>query len=604
MDARRRRGWAGALLAWALALTAPAWAEPRHILDLDLERQPAALLDWGDYRIDPRGDLSLHAALADRAAFRPTRVPPAYALAPGEALWIRFAVPATPDDQRWYLKIASPGLDRAVLYTLGADDAWTRQASGDAIAVSAWPIPHLYPVLPLNVSAADPTYYALRIEASEGLFAPVEFVSEGQLSAEIQRLALLYGVFLGLLAMGAAFALATSAVLRDGAYLWFGLWAAAALAGVMAATGVAGLHLWPRDARWNDSAFYLLPAVGTTPLLLFVAQALLLRERAASLYWAAVALAVGAGGCALGTLAASGPARAWLAAAAIAVGAIGSLAIGIWARHRGERFAGHLLLALAPVFAALPLHVAGLLQWPLPAAISPAWMLAALGLSVAGSYLLLALRSQERRDHRRRIAQLGEIDPTTGLVNEVVFAQRLRHLVAQSSRFGHQSVVAIVELSNLPQLRHEFGRKRSIEMLLRLSDRLTSILRNVDTVARLGDGRFGLLVEGPLEEGRVRSFCAKAIAHCITPVGGLPQGMIARPKIAAALVPRYGTDVAQLMELLEGLLRDTLNDPNRGIAVAGASRPAPPAMEADPDSMSWTPTAASAPPVSDYDDAT
>ena len=101
-------------LAWWLAwFVLGAIAEPqRSVLDLDLQQQPVALQDWGDWRIDPTGRATPEAVLRDEAGFRPTLAPGSpYPLKAGEALWIRIAVPATSDEQRWYLKLRSAGLD-------------------------------------------------------------------------------------------------------------------------------------------------------------------------------------------------------------------------------------------------------------------------------------------------------------------------------------------------------------------------------------------------------------------------------------------------------------------------------------------------------------
>jgi len=574
------------LLCAVLVLAAPcAAAAARHILDLDVKTQPAQLLDWGDYVVDERGDASLQAVLAKPAQLKPTLPRSDYPLLPGQALWIRFTVPATPDDQRWYVRLPSPGLDRATLYTLGSDDTWTQQRAGDALPVSGWALPHLYPVLPLGVSAAEPTRYVLRVQSSDGLHAPIEFVSESRLSWEQQRMSLLYGVYFGLLAMGAFFALATGLALRDPAYLWFGLWSAAATLTAATAVGIAGLHFWPESPGWSDAAHYVMPAASTVPFVLFIAQALQMCERAVRIFWVACALAA-AGGLSAALLAGwiDGPARLRLTLAVVATATAASTGIVVWAWHRGDRFARNLLIALAPMALTLPLQLRVVAPWLGPGQQSLPVVLLALALTVCASYLLLALRSQEKRDHRRRIAQLHEIDPTTGLVNEVVFARRMQETLERAQRFEHQSVVALVDFPNLAQLRGEFGRKYSLELLLRLAERLNSMLRTMDTVARLSESRFGLLVDGPVAPSRARALCAKVVAHCIMPMAGLPQGMVVKPRVALALVPGQGRDVRVVIERLEAMLRAAADDPNRIILIADAPDPpeAPTAVPATP----------------------
>ena len=312
-----------ALVLGALLLAATV-ATARQVLDLDPNQQPAELLDWGDFLVDTTGRLQLGGVLTRTTGWQPTRASSAYSLRQGEVLWIRFTVPPAPDAQAWYLQLPR----------------------------------HLYPVLPLAISAADPTYYVLRLQSGDGFRAPLQFVSASRLSAEQQHMSLLYGMYFGLLAVSGLFALATSAVLRDGAYFALGIWALAATAAASAAVGVAGLHLWPEQSHWSDAAPYVLPALCMSPLLLFVAEALRVRERAIRIYGVALVLAVAAAAAAVGTVRTEGAARFVLLLVTLGMAWAGAVALMAWAWWRGDPFARRLLLALAP----LPLAL--LAQWP------------------------------------------------------------------------------------------------------------------------------------------------------------------------------------------------------------------------------------------------
>ena len=590
---RRAGSRAARMLACVLALLLPLAAGARDILDLDVKAQPSQLKDWGDWVIDESGAATLKAVLAQPGGMKPTPLNSRYSLGPGEVLWIRFTVPAAPDEQRWYVRLADPSLDTVTLFTRHGDDSWVPQWAGDSLPVSAWALPHLYPVLPLVVSAADPTHYVLRIEASDGVAVPVEFVSESWLSWEQQRLSLMYGVYFGLLAMGAIFSLATSAVQRDASHFWFGVWTAAVLLATATEAGVAGLHLWPESPAWSDAAHHVLPPLASGAFLLFVVQVLSVRERAERIFWPCVLIALAAAGFAGLCVLAPSPSRRWLSEGTVALMTVAALAITAWSWDHGERLARRILLAMLPFGFALMLYV---MRGTLGAGVTRhavVVLLAGLAVSVSATYLLLATRSQTRRDSHRRIAQLQEIDPLTGLVNDSVFASRLTDLIGRSQRFDHQSVAAIVEFTNFQQLRTEFGRKHSLEHLLRLAERLGAMMRTVDTVARVSETRFGMLVDGPVAPSRAKALCAKVIAHCITPMSGLPLGMVVKPRIAMALVPMHGAKGADVMVLLDRMMRDAAADPTRIILVpdvadAGPSQPPTPSQPVQESSIGTT----------------
>ncbi|MBK8072230.1 MAG: hypothetical protein IPK34_09545 [Ramlibacter sp.] len=122
---------------------------------------------------------------------------------PGRCPWIRWRVPAAPDAERWYLKEAAQrraGPGHAV--HAPRERGWSQRSAGDRVAVNrlAAAAPGI-PILPLAVSAADASYYALRIEASNSFSTPLQFVSEPSQCRTRQRISCLHGICFGLLAM-------------------------------------------------------------------------------------------------------------------------------------------------------------------------------------------------------------------------------------------------------------------------------------------------------------------------------------------------------------------------------------------------------------------
>lgn len=571
--------WLNHRWTWGLAAVCLLWlgggaAMARTVLELDVNRQPVAMADWGDWWLDASGHATLEHLLAQPAqALQPTQDGKVYPLRPGQALWIRFSVPAAPDHERWFLALPNPGLDRATLFTR-TPAGWSQQSAGDLLPVANWPLPHLYPVLPLEVSAADTSYYALRLEASNNFSTPLLFESEGRLSAGNQRASLLHGVYFGLLMMVAVFGLISAAVMRDAAYVWFGLYAVAINVTVATTVGVAGLHLWPRQPAWADAAEYVLPVLSFFPLMLFVALTTSLRARSARVFWLFVALAFAALLAACAMLSLTSPSRLHLLLAMV-LGLSAVAVAGIcWAWWHGDRFARWLLLAFSPMLLALPFPV---VRWlglvPMNFWTQHSVQLA-LAVTLPAVFLLLILRSQERHDYRRRITQLDQVDPLTGLVNDNVFSHRLRGLIERSQRFDTQSAVVLVDFTNLHKLREEFGRKAVLEVLLRLAGRLTSLVRDMDTVARLGDARFGVLIEGPVPTERASQLGSKVLARLILPFSGMPMGLAVRPKVAVALVPLQGKTVQDVMDGLDAVLKEAMPDYRRNVYVMEDSQPA------------------------------
>lgn len=575
---------------WTIAFAAPIWkalalvltcllpvtcAHGRTILDLDEIRQPVLLKDWGDGWVDTSGAKSIEQIAAlPNAAFSPTGGGRRYFLAPGEALWIKLGIPAAPDDKRWYLKLTEPGLERVDLYTRGSDGNWTVQRAGDRLPVAAWPLPNVYPVFPVRVSAEEPTYYALRIESSQSFHVPITFENESGLSTSLQQASLIHGLYFGLLTMVAGFALCMAVAMREPGHALFGVWALALTLAVASTLGVGGMHLWPNHAPWNTVAKYVLPIAALVPLLLFTSHAISLRARKPWLAWVFLLLAAS-----VALVAAVVGLMDSRLAVPITLGVCVAIALvccasTCWAFSLGDRFAAWLLIGFTPLLAALAFILAHAMAW-VPASPLVRYALAlAAGLALPLIFLALMLRSQEKRNYQTRLSQIDRVDPATGLINELVFMHRLRSTIERSVRQNQHSAVVVMDIANRTEILAEYGRRNSLKVILRLAGRLSSMLRDVDSVARLGESRFGLLMEGPVPPERSKSMASKIYAHCIAPFSGLPMGLILKPKIAVIVVPQDAETAEEAIALLDRMLLEAPPDFRRNIfAPEASSRP-------------------------------
>jgi diguanylate cyclase (GGDEF)-like protein len=81
--------------------------------------------------------------------------------------------------------------------------------------------------------------------------------------------------------------------------------------------------------------------------------------------------------------------------------------------------------------------------------------------------------------------QLSMADPHTGLVNQLLLHDRLSQALSRHERHGGQVVVMHVDLTNLGDIQAELGYSVANDVICELSRRLTSSLRNEDTVGRV-----------------------------------------------------------------------------------------------------------------------
>jgi GGDEF domain-containing protein len=559
-----RRFAAAALLLLAACMAMPALA--RTVLDLDTATQPVALLDWGDAWTDPSGQAqAAQVAADDRIAWTPTRDGAIYPLTTGKALWFRFTVPPAPDAERWYLEIPYPSVDGATLYTLDSAGQWLPQTAGDRLPVAQWPVPHRHPLLPVVVSAEEPRKYLLRIENPHSFSAPLSFVSESYLSRHEQRTSLILGIYFGLVGLAVTLGVLSAISLRDEAYAFYALSVGLMGLSQAAMTGIAGLHLWPQLPRWNDLSSMVLPVLAVGSMLWFFAAVVSLPERSAILHRVATALALASLAVAAGIALVEPSHRFKLLVPYIVMASILGPAGIVWAARRGDRYALWLLVGTVPVIigAAFPLaRLSGLIPvsfWTMYG------MQVGIAIELPVLLVILMVRSQQRREHNRRIQGLDRIDPTTGLINGLVFEERLARMAARSRRLKYRSAVLLIDIVNIEQIRRDFGARSAEELPLRVAGRLLAAAREIDGVARLSPLRFGMLVEGPLTAEEAASTGPRLVARCLMPFQNKPLEWVAQVRVAQTLVPTERQEVQPVVERLGALLASVRPDNKRAV---------------------------------------
>lgn len=567
MDGGRRLLAAALLLVAVVAMPAVG----RTVLDLDTARQPVALHDWGDAWTDATGQAQADQVATDNSiAWAPTRDGTIYPLATGKALWIRFTIPPAPDAERWYLEIPYPSVDRVTLYSPDSAGQWLSQTAGDRVAVADWPVPHRHPLLPVLVSAEEPRKYLLRVDNPHSFSAPLSFVSESYVSRHEQRTSLILGIYFGLAGLAVTLGVLSAISLRDDAYAFYALSVALMGLGQAAMTGIAGLHLWPRLPWWNDVSSLVLPVLAVGSLLWFFCAVVSMPERSRRLHRLLTGLALLSVAAAMGIMLIEPSHRFKLLVTYIVAASVFGPAAIIWAARRGDRYALWLLAGSAPVIigAVFPLaRLSGLIPvsfWTMHG------MQVGIAIELPVLLVILMVRSQQRREHNRRIQGLDRIDPATGLINGRVFDEQLARMVARSRRLKYRSAVLLIDIVNIEQIRRDFGGRSAEELPLRVAGRLLAAAREIDGVARLSPLRFGMLIEGPLTAEEAASAGPRVVARCLMPFTSKPIEWVAQVRVAQSLVPAEREGAQPVVERLSALLSKVAPDSKRAVFTLGS----------------------------------
>ena len=553
---------------WLLLLAALPAAHAQTVPG-QADDQPLTMANTGEWWLDVESAFDAnHVAALPQTHWQPLASMGNAPLRAGQTLWVRFAVPPTQQAELRYLKVPYSSVDRVTLYARDALGQWVpRQTAGDLVPVSQWPVPHRYPLLPVATSADSATLYLLRVQNMHGFSVPLEFAAESQVNRADQRVALVLGAFFGLAGLACVISLLSAVSLRDSTYALYAVSVLLMALTQAAMTGMAGLHLWPDAPVWNDRAPFTLSTLGVGVMMLTLAGIVSTRERSPAVYRVVLALfgiSVVAG---LAMAFSTQPWRGLVTVVCVSTCSVFTAAVMFWAWYRGDRYAPWMLLGTLPVALGAAFPVARLMGLWAGSAFTQYTMQFGIAIELPVVLVVLMLRTQQQRENVRRIHGAAHTDPSTGLVTEVVFLSRAERMAARAEKRHHASAVFVIDVFNVPELQRKFGRRAGADVPLRVATRVLSVTRDIDTVARLGDHRFGLLFEGPLARQDIETAASRILARCLMPHNKKPAEWVTRVRIAYAVLPQQRMHVERVVELLQEMLDRVPEESRKAIFV-------------------------------------
>ena len=144
--------------------------------------------------------------------------------------------------------------------------------------------------------------------------------------------------------------------------------------------------------------------------------------------------------------------------------------------------------------------------------------------------------------YEAELERLASHDPLTGLPNHRAFHERLGEEVARARRHDRPLSVAILDLDHFKRINDQFGHPTGDRVLVEIANRLGSLVRDGELLARVGGEEFAWIL--PDADG-VGAFAAVERARqAVGAIQGLPDGKMTLSAGVCDLV--HAADVTEL----------------------------------------------------------
>jgi GGDEF domain-containing protein len=455
----------------------------------------------------------------------------------GAALWLRLDLPILDTQRRWYLALSAAAFtNRATLYAPGAQGQWVTQQAGDHLPVSQWDHPDQTPVFELAPGVSGPVW--LRLENRPAPLSPrLLLMDEDSLQETRSWTFLAVGGYLGFGLLVLFLGWVHARLYSDRAFVAYCCYVACMLGFQAAFTGVGGLFFWREWAWWNDAAPAVFMLWLTASGIWFVREVCAVsrhhrRVDRFVLAWSIFGLLFPV----LYLLLQNRPVFILLNLYGF-LSVLLSFALCVWTWRLGEKYGGWMALGFLPVHLSYPfpaLRSAGVLpdSWATQYAVL-------IGSAIEIPLLLYILhrRAKEFNENRARMRAIESTDPLTGLAIVPVLTLRLRDALRRARRYGHRCGLVLVDVTNHADIVARAGREAGDRALVVAASRLSGVVRDVDTVCRIADTRFAVLVEGPQQPDHLRQLGQHIVAKGLERIPALPADMSLRFRLVSLPLP-------------------------------------------------------------------
>ncbi|RLP52355.1 MAG: EAL domain-containing protein [Ketobacter sp.] len=188
--------------------------------------------------------------------------------------------------------------------------------------------------------------------------------------------------------------------------------------------------------------------------------------------------------------------------------------------------------------------------WSLPVMKKMLLLIAAILISVSFAYLVYVLRQNflQRKAYLKHLKSLSAIDPLTQLPSRYQFNISLNQLVSEAQRNGVGFTVLLVNLDHFKEVNVSLSQAVGDRLLIDVSDRLRSSVRDYDLLSRLGSDEFVAVFRGIYNTSEIEERARDISTSLSAPFSIMDQEVSITCSLGVAVYPQDGSDGETLIK--------------------------------------------------------
>ncbi len=160
----------------------------------------------------------------------------------------------------------------------------------------------------------------------------------------------------------------------------------------------------------------------------------------------------------------------------------------------------------------------------------------------------LARDITERKQTEKKLAYMATHDQLTDLPNRVLFNDRLALEIAHAKRNRKKLAVVLFDLDRFKNVNDTLGHDVGDKLLQAVSKRLMGLLRQSDTIARMGGDEFLMLFPEMASPGDLEKIIRKILDSFHVPFQLEGHKLYVTTSMGAAIYPEDGETIATLIK--------------------------------------------------------